>query len=303
MNYSCSPMVDARRSLAPWGVRVSGLLIAAILASSPLSAGSTNVATVVDEHCDFRILYDPQETNALSIVLRDEDRGLNYRTNEVVLVVAESARVALPPGTEFGEEGEDFWLLAQGQVSDLLYLGVSAEGIPLGTFAGRMNLRLIGVAGPGDFFAWQAGDLGGLDIRMNSRDGIGEEDRTTPIAGSHEHMNWGFTTNGVYQITFQAEGRRVGEATNVVSEPSTFTFHVLPLPEVPLRLANAQSVREGSPFTFDLFGSVGATCTIEVSTDLRSWAALTTVRLDTSPVRVSIDDPAPVRGFYRAVQR
>ncbi len=301
MNDSVSAVAHARRLLAPWGVRVAGLLVAVNLASSLFSAESANLATVVEEHCDLRILYHPAESSALSIVLHDEDHGIAYRTNEVVLVVAESARTPLPPGTPFGEEGDDFWLLAQGQASDLLYLGISAEGIPLGAFSGPMNLRLVGVAGPGDFFAWQAEDVGGLNIRMNSRDGIGEDDRTTPIVGSHEHMNWGFTTNGVYRITFQADGQRVGEATNVVSEPSTFTFHVLPLPSEPLRLANAQNVR-GGPFTFDLFGSVGAACTIEVSADLKSWAVLTTMQLATSPSKVSIDNPNPGPAFYRAVQ-
>jgi surface-anchored protein len=287
---------------AGWQPWLLACLVGTTLLSPRLTTGSTNLAAVVNDHCDLRILYQPLETNALAIVLRDEDQGRDYRTNEVILLVPEEARVSLPAGTPFGDEGAGFWLLPQGQDPGLLYLGVSAEGVPLGAFGRPFNLRLIRVEGPGDFFAWQAAELGGLSIKMNSRDGIGEDDKTTPIVGSHEHLNWGFTTNGVYHVTFQADGQRVGESTNLVSEPSTFTFHVLPLPAEPPRLTAPRMV-SGGLFTFDLFGGVGTTCRIEFTTDFETWIEVKTVRLETLPVGVSIDEPPPVRSFYRALQQ
>jgi surface-anchored protein len=48
--------------------------------------------------------------------------------------------------------------------------------------------------------------------------------------GSHEHFFWGFTSTGIYCLTFQSVGTRVGEAIPTASVATTFVFHVLPLP-------------------------------------------------------------------------
>jgi surface-anchored protein len=98
-----------------------------------------------------------------------------------------------------------------------------------------LTVSLAAVEGPGHFFMWQANQFGSLEVRMNSRDGIGEDDSSAPHIGSHEHQNWGFSTNGIYRITFQLEGRLLGAPTNVVSLPQTVTFHVLPLPQSPFQ--------------------------------------------------------------------
>ncbi len=273
-----------------------------VLAAGCLStafAQSTNVVEVVSEHCDFLILYQPEATNQLSIVLRNEDHGINLRTNEVILVAAESSHIRLPAGTPFGSEGEAIWILPQSQDPNLLYLGFSAERIPFGVFARPFNFRLKSVEGPGQFFTWQAAEFGELNVKMNTRDGVNDADKTTPIIGSHEHFNWGFTASGVYRVTFQVDGQRVGESTNLVSEPSTFIFHVLPLPSEPPRLASFSMASQGE-FTFDLIGTVGANYRIEASDDFLAWTEVMALQLGMSPMRVTVLGQLPFQRFYRA---
>jgi surface-anchored protein len=205
------------------------------IACLPSQAG-TDRATLTNEHIDFKIVYHA-ETNHLELVVRDEDRGVDHAADQVILELAESARILLPPGTPFGPENAPFWVMPQSAAPDLLYAGFSAEGLSPVIFQTPLDVRLIRVEGPGQFYAWQASAFGGLDVRMNSADGVTEADATTPLAGSHEHFNFGFSASGVYRVTMRAFGRDSQAATNVVSPESTFLFHVLPLPaESPFQL-------------------------------------------------------------------
>jgi surface-anchored protein len=189
---------------------------------------------LLTSHVDIRVVYQPaDETNKLAVVVRDDDHGHTYLSNEVALVAVEAARLTLPPGTIFGEEGEPFWVLPQSQNPELLYLGLSGDSLPGGTFGGDLDLRLLEVRSPGHFFLWQAGAFGGFDVRMNTADGLTAADQVFVPAGGHAHYNWGFTTNGVYEVVLQAFGQRVGIATNDFSLPTALRFEVEPLPPEP----------------------------------------------------------------------
>ncbi len=191
-------------------------------------------ARLSTEHVDLRVVYQPEDpTNKLALVVRDDDHGVSYRSNEVALVVAESARLTLPGDLPpFGNAGEALWILPQTQDPALLYLGLSTEGMPAGVFPGELALYLRAVQGPGHVFAWQAA-LSGLDVRINSRDGLDDADQIPLIAGSHSHWNFGFTSNGVYELVFEVQGRRVGVETNDFSLPTPIRFEVEPLPPKP----------------------------------------------------------------------
>jgi surface-anchored protein len=198
-------------------------------------AWSGDPVLLTNQHVDLRITHDASLETPLGLRVVDGDAqpARVFASTNCILVAAESSRLELPADVPpLGSAGDSLWALPASQEPGLLYLGTSAEGIPGGTFSGAMNLRLLRVEGPGHFFLWQA-ELGALQFWMNSRDGVDASDAFAQLPGGHSHANWGFTTSGVYRITFQAEGRRVGESTNRVSEPTVFTFHVLPLPAVP----------------------------------------------------------------------
>lgn len=131
------------------------------------------------------------------------------------------------------------WILPQTQNPELLFLGVSAEEVPSGLLDGPISIRLLRFEGPGYFMMWQATGPGQFNIRVDTRDGLTGEDVLTPLVGSHEHLNWGFSTSGVYCTTWQVSGRRLGQTTNITSLETTFLFHVLPLP-VPATFAQWQ---------------------------------------------------------------
>ena len=202
-----------------------------MLSALPLTWGAqTNFTVLTHEHSDFRILYAPGSSNLLSLEMRDQDNGINQPSNAVILVVLEGARLTLPAGTPFGDAGQPLWILPQSQNLSLLYMGVSAEGVPGGVFAGPLALTLKRFDGPGYLMAWQATGPGQYNIRLNTRDGLSAADAFSPLIGSHEHFNWGFSSTGVFSLTFQVSGQRFGESTNILSPETTFVFHVRPLP-------------------------------------------------------------------------
>lgn len=201
----------------------------------PRAGAAEGPVLLVDQHVDLRIRYDAASTNLLDVLAANDDVHPTQflESTNCILVAAEQARLELPADIPpLGSAGDPLWVLPASQQPGLLYLGLSGEGAPGGVFAEPFRLRLLEVEGPGHFFLWQA-ELGGLEFRMNTRDGIGPDDVFTQLVGGHSHADWGFTTSGVYRVTFQAESRRLGETTNIFSPPRTFTFHVLPLPPEP----------------------------------------------------------------------
>ena len=68
---------------------------------------------------------------------------------------------------------------------------------------------------------------------MNITDGIDENDYTELPTGGHAHHNWGFTEPGMYCVTLQAQGRRVGMATDDLSVETPITLYIEPLPTKP----------------------------------------------------------------------
>jgi hypothetical protein len=183
------------------------------------------------EHVDLAVVHQPDDpTNRLALVISDDDLGATYLSNQVVLVVAEAARTELPADIPpLGSAGDPLWILPQSPDPQVLFLGLSAEDVPPGEFPEALTLRLRGVAGPGHVLAWQVAP-GGLDVRFNSRDGLDDNDQILLFAGGHAHMNFGFTTNGVFELVFEVQGRRAGAATNDFSLPTPIRFEVEPLP-------------------------------------------------------------------------
>jgi len=206
-------------------------LLCAVRATAQGSLPSTNFPVLSREHTDSPcVLYDSAASSPLSLVAWQRDAGLDLPTNQVIFIVKTQAMLTLPAGTPFGDAGQPFWILPQAQNPNLLYLGINVERIPGGIFSGPVSIQLKRLEGPGYFMVWQATGPGQFNIRINTRDGISASDGFQPLVGGHEHYNWGFSTTGVYCVTYQAVGRRIGETTNITSLESTFVFHVLPLP-------------------------------------------------------------------------
>lgn len=181
------------------------------------------------EHVDLLSLQWNASNARLGLMASDDTHGLLYASNEGTVLCPESMKFTLPAGTPLGREGDPLWVLPQSPYAGVPYVGVSAETIATGLFSDPLTIQLKRVEGPGHFMVWQSTTLGELDLKMDTRDGIGPNDKLTPFVGGHEHHNWGFTTSGVYRVYFQASGVRVGQTTNTCSAETPFTFYVLPL--------------------------------------------------------------------------
>ncbi len=275
-------------------------LVFAFWMRSALGAEEAQSVHLINQHADFRAVYAPGTTNELYLVVHDSDGQTNYASTNVVLVVRESARTEIPPGFEtFGEAGSPIWILPASQDPQLLYLGISGEGLPSGTFADPPVMELKAVQAPGWFFVWQFGSGGDLNLRMDSRNGIGTEDAMPIIAGSHAHVNWGFTRNGVFEVTLQMKGRLAGSATNLVTQPSIFRFEVEPVPvgpAAPAVLSNVIAV-EGQ-LRCDLTGEPGALYQLQSSFDLVSWSDVERVTAGSSALPVSVALPVDGRPLF-----
>ncbi|MDB6040818.1 MAG: LPXTG-motif cell wall anchor domain protein [Verrucomicrobiales bacterium] len=289
-------------------LEVSGTLAGTntVVSSGPVTYSFVVEGVLTDQHTDLHVLYDPSGTNILNIVARDvTDGNVDYQTNKVLLIVSEASKLTLPAGTPFGNEGDPLWALTQSQTPDILYLGLSAEGIPTGVFAnGTLNFHLKAVDGPGQFLLWQAGQFGDFDVQMNSGDGITDADVHQQLIGSHEHFNWGFTATGVYYVTFQVSGQRIGESTNISSPESTFRFDVLPLPAPVTPIELQQTSLTSGNLAFNIVGLNSGTVDIEATGDFITWTTVSTVTITSSPqaVTIPLDSTKPTR-FFRVHQK
>ncbi len=256
------------------------------------AAGSERV-WLYQDHVDLRIQYHPGETNELELVLRDRDRATNYPATNVVLVVREGAQTSIPSGFEqFGEPGSPLWILPASQDPGLLFLGISGEGLPFGVFAAPPVIRLREVRAPGWFFLWQFDPSGGLNMLLDTRTGIGPGSLVRPSLGGHGHYNWGFSSNGWYEVTFQVEGRLAGASTNLTASPNTLLFAVEPLPLVPpmAALLSVIGVQNGV-LLCQLTGTPGQRYGVEQSEDLIHWTPGSVVVAQPDPTPISVPLP------------
>lgn len=200
-----------------------------------------------DGHVDIGIAHHPEAPpgGRLRVYLAREEEEIDPAT--AVLALGESARVELPGGTPFGAAGDPFWILPQSQTPGLPFVGFSGEEVAPEDFPTGVRLMLVSVVGPGHVYLWQAPAPGELEVLVNSADGIGLEDAMELTAGSHRHVNIGFSANGVYKVTFRAMGIPAGSQEPIVGEPTTLVFHVEPIPATPYQLWVAETLAGVAP--------------------------------------------------------
>lgn len=201
-----------------------------LLASLLAVSGHAACHLLTTAHADLRVTFTAGASNQFGLGLYDHEANVLRRTNEVTIVGGPAARLTLPPGTPFGEAGSSIWILPQIQNAQLPYLGTSAVGVPAAALADNsMEIRLVRVEGPGHFLLWEALGPGQFAIHMDSRDGITTADVNLIAVDAHKHHSWGFTTSGLYRITFRAAGILAGQSQPSVGAEHTFIFHLLPL--------------------------------------------------------------------------
>ena len=229
------------------------------------SVGASEAATLTDQHADLAINYNSVR-DAWQLTIRDEDAAKEYAADRIILEGSIECRVELPDDDRFsflGEPGEYSWILPSTQEPGMLYLGISTEnkagasgwtsdgvsndffirGVSPGAFTdGQVKLTLLSVNGPGFFSLYTVSPGKDPVVSMNSRDGIDDADFRLLTPNRHSHFNWAFSAPGTYHVTLQASGLLGSSVGTSVSEPTTFTFEIVPEPSGSLLLMSGAAL-------------------------------------------------------------
>ena len=211
-------------------------IFALVLVSGLGLSVQAQVTNLMNQHMDFRLQYNATAigSNRLDVIL-GYDPGQRATNTQVYIVGNTNARAAISANPNFaflGTAGSPVWILPQSQNVTLPYLGISAEDIPNGVFTDPMELELVSVEGPGNFFAWSVSGAGNPpNVKFIATNGVVSPQFkiANPFIGSHEHNNWAFSTNGLYRVTFRANGRFLGDTTNTIGRDVAWSFQILPL--------------------------------------------------------------------------
>lgn len=152
------------------------------------------------------------------------DLGSRITAQETLFHLAEGSRTTVPalPAYRFlGEAGAPIWMAPQTQNHSLIWPGFSTEDPSLtGRIAGNsLALRLIESSGPGEVELYLQD---GATVRrtFSSREQLPAWNIGVP---QHTHMNWVFSSEGTYTLTFEATATVDGRVQTAVND---YTFVV-----------------------------------------------------------------------------
>jgi surface-anchored protein len=139
-----------------------------------------------------------------------------YEPGDLIIVVPEFS-VTTVAATSY------YWLPETEQAAadnSAPFLGIGLEELDPGDWVGgTVSLKLVGIAGPGNFLFWQDDGFGGANVFFDSAG-----DTITLTAGSHTHFNWGFTEKGIYGLEFEISGTHIDDGFQNAS--AIYTFQV-----------------------------------------------------------------------------
>ena len=188
-------------------------------------------AVIRSGHTDIGVNF---EDDAWDLHIHKHEPDTEYEPDEALLYVGRDAML-----TRSGDSanaaydflgapvGSTLFMLPQVENPNLPFLGIGGEELADGLLEGDVaSLRLASVSGPGHFSIWQSGLTPTTPhLVMATSDGIDASDAYDVAAGSHAHMNFSFTKQGFYEVTFVASGIDAdGNATN--SGQVTYYFQV-----------------------------------------------------------------------------
>ncbi|GAA1695722.1 hypothetical protein GCM10009808_11190 [Microbacterium sediminicola] len=169
---------------------------------------TTSGATILnDGHVDIASVL---ESGVLDTKVKDttESSDAVYRDAEdTVLQLLPDSETTIPASSTYsflGTSGDPVWMVAETQQSGLLWPGWSTEEIALSATQTGVEWTLTDVSGPGEFalFSSSPTQLGAVDVRFNTRDGVTDADTFTIPQNTHAHGSWAFSAEGAYCLAF-----------------------------------------------------------------------------------------------------
>jgi surface-anchored protein len=214
------------------------------LASEPDAQPSSPNCPFVYREGHGDLFVDYQTNGGLSLALRSElEPGageLLYDPTLVCIVVPASTHEQTvgfggrPGGAAWDAlgvgAGAPFWFLPQVAIAGVPWFGIAPEGVSAALFdPDVLTLELREAKAPpgGEFSAWSSNTFGQPTFAFSTAAAVSASPR---IAGSHDHLSWGFTAAGEYELTFVATAHLAATGERLESPPVTFRFLVEPTP-------------------------------------------------------------------------
>ncbi len=176
----------------------------------------TNPVEITRGHMDLRLRSDEASPSKYSLVLKDdsltgEKTSVMRAIDSVTWKVGVNARFTRPQSLSdpsydvLGSVGESSYVLPETQNPDIVWPGVSTEGIDYALFPKGIDYELRVLESPKDsrvaFF--QAGTFGApANIMVDSANA--EKSRIHTDSPTHMHANWVFSKPGHYRLQIRA---------------------------------------------------------------------------------------------------
>ena len=150
---------------------------------------------------------------------------IEYDPDEAHVRLSDDTRIITTGDVSFlgTTAGDPVWRLPQSNTSGLPFLGIASEELDPMIFS-NATIQMSSFSGPGEFALWQVGGLGGTDVIWQSNDGINPSDVLNLGIGVHDHFNYGFTEEGIYDVGLTAEAQL--DAGGSVTDVGVFRFVV-----------------------------------------------------------------------------
>jgi len=208
-----------------------------------LSSASAEMIEYTNGHADIGLGYTPLDGlflhyhfgvgSAILDGIPATAANEELSPSEAYVRVADSTKVFVQSSVPFLSlnANDPAWILSQSNVSGQPFLGIAAEEL-LSTDFTLAGFRLTGFRGPVDGQFALFGQSGfTTNIFMQTNNGINPTQDFYNIGiGSHDHANFGFTKEGVYDLDIQ--GFASGPAGSF-TDSGTFRFVVGSLTAVP----------------------------------------------------------------------
>jgi surface-anchored protein len=124
--------------------------------------------------------------------------------------------------------GDPYYLLPFNNISGVPFLGIATDLLNPADWTTAVTWALEGLSGPGAFSLYQVNIFGTPTALMASSNGITSADSFPLGVGSHQHYNYAFSQQGIYDVTFRVTA--TNRTAGVVSSTGTYRFNVGPVP-------------------------------------------------------------------------
>jgi surface-anchored protein len=214
-------------------------LIAPLLVALLLGSSARGELLYTEGHGDIGVGYEDGQLHlhyhfGNNAVVGGKSFSGEKEPDEVITAVP-GPSVDRPVGAEWAplgnQAGDPLWYLPQNSGDETKpFLGIATEDLDPGDWS-DITWSVTGWLPPeinGHFSLWQRGP--GLDdppvFLAATADGlgIGDADSWTQGPGAHDHMNYGFTEEGIYQVELTAMGTHTTDGLKTAS--GVFTFGV-----------------------------------------------------------------------------